>query len=343
MPPTCEAHAATGRARVPIPSPRSPCRRRAARKGPATRGRMRYAPAMLTRLIAWVVFVVLQVAFLPLAVLGVLMVTYRQIVVSRRLGSSATAIEVINGRWTMDWFGMRSDPATVGLLGVLPNSSILGLQLFLFPLWVKHKLSGDYFAYPRLPPANGAETVADLVIVRTLYFDRILGRVLPEVEQFVLLGAGHDTRAYGSARSRRRGLLRGGPSAGPGVEAVQAGRGGNRGVGRHLRAGRLQPGRCVRRARRERLRPGAEDRVPLGGGDPLPGRGRRAEDAAGRPRARGAGQRAGGGRLRRAVRAVGREGGEEDPRLHGRRVRLRAGLREGLGADAAGLPRGARA
>ena len=63
---------------------------------------MRYAPAMFMRLIAWVVFVVLQVAFLPLAVLGTLMVTYRQLVVSRRLGSSATAIEVINGRWTMD-------------------------------------------------------------------------------------------------------------------------------------------------------------------------------------------------------------------------------------------------
>ena len=158
---------------------------------------MGYAPAMFMRLIAWVVFVVLQVAFLPLAVLGTLMVTYRQLVVRRRLGSSATAIEVINGRWTMDWFGMRPDPATVRLLGVLPNSSILGLQLFLFPLWVKRKLSGEYFAYPRLPPANGAETMADLVIARTLYFDRILGRVLPEVEQFVLLGAGHDTRAYG--------------------------------------------------------------------------------------------------------------------------------------------------
>ncbi len=152
---------------------------------------------MFMRLIAWVVFVVLQVAFLPLAVLGTLMVTYRQLVVSRRLGSSATAIEVINGRWTMDWFGMRRDPATVRLLGVLPNSSILGLKLFLFPLWVKHKLSGDYFAYPRLPPPDGAETLADLVITRTFYFDRVLERVLPEVEQFVVLGAGHDTRAFG--------------------------------------------------------------------------------------------------------------------------------------------------
>ena len=158
---------------------------------------MRYAPAMFMRLIAWVVFVVLQVAFLPLALLGTLMVTYRQLVVSRRLGSSATAIEVINGRWTMDWFGMRPDPASVRLLGVLPNSSIPGLKLFLFPLWVKHKLSGDYFAYPRLPPPDGAETIADLVVARTLYFDRILERVLPGVEQFVVLGAGYDTRAFG--------------------------------------------------------------------------------------------------------------------------------------------------
>ena len=152
---------------------------------------------MFMRLIAWVVFVVLQVAFLPLAVLGTLMVTYRQLVVSRRLGTSATAIEVINGRWTMDWFGMRPDPATVRLLEVLPNSSILGLQLVFFPLWVKRKLSGDYFAYPRLPPPDGAETMADLVVARTLYFDRILERLLPGVEQFVLLGAGYDTRAYG--------------------------------------------------------------------------------------------------------------------------------------------------
>ncbi len=152
---------------------------------------------MFMRLIAWVVFVVLQVVFLPLAVLGTLMVSYRQLFVSRRLGSSGTAIEVINGRWTMDWFGMRPDPATARLLRVLPNSSILGLQLVLFPLWVKRKLSGDYFAYPRLPPPDGAETMADLVIARTLYFDRILERVLPGVEQFVLLGAGYDTRAFG--------------------------------------------------------------------------------------------------------------------------------------------------
>ena len=152
---------------------------------------------MFMRLIAWVVFVVLQIVCLPLLVLGTLMVTYRQLVVSRRMGVSQTAIEVINGRWTMDWFGMRPDPASVRLAGVLPNTSLLGLQLVLCPLWVKYKLSGAYFAYPRLPPPGGAETMADLVVARTLYFDRILERILREVEQFVLLGAGYDARAYG--------------------------------------------------------------------------------------------------------------------------------------------------
>ena len=152
---------------------------------------------MLMHLIAFDVFIVLQILFLPLLVLGALMVTYRQMIVSRRLGTSQTAIEVLNGRWTMDWFGMRQDPASAQLARVLPNTSVLGLQLALFPLWVKYKLSGAYFAYPRLPPPDGAESMADMVIARTLYFDRILERVLPRVEQFVLLGAGYDTRAYG--------------------------------------------------------------------------------------------------------------------------------------------------
>ena len=129
------------------------------------------------------------------------MVAYRQMVVSRRLGTSQTAIEVINGRWTMDWFGIRPDPASAQLARVLPNTSLLGLRLCLLPLWLKYKLSGTYFAYPRLPPPGGAETVADLFVARTLYFGRILERVLPEVEQFVLLGAGYDTRAYGPLMS----------------------------------------------------------------------------------------------------------------------------------------------
>jgi methyltransferase (TIGR00027 family) len=153
--------------------------------------------------LSFLVFVVLQIAFLPLAVVGVLLVAYKQMMISKRLGVSQTGIEVLNGRWTMHVFGIREDQAAVQLMGRIPNTSIVGLWLCLFPLWLKYKMSGKYFAYPRIP-AEGTEGIADIVVARTLYFDRIIEDVVDDVEQFVLLGAGYDTRAYG--RLKRPGL-----------------------------------------------------------------------------------------------------------------------------------------
>ncbi|HIF08185.1 MAG TPA: hypothetical protein EYQ64_14980, partial [Gemmatimonadetes bacterium] len=65
--------------------------------------------------LSFVVFVALQIALIPLAVLGVAVVGYKQILVSKRLGVSQTGIEVLNGRWTMHVFGMREDVATARL------------------------------------------------------------------------------------------------------------------------------------------------------------------------------------------------------------------------------------
>lgn len=149
-------------------------------------------------------YIPLQVLFIPMAIVGVVLVAYKQMVVSKRLGVSQTAIEVINGRWTMHVFGMREDEATTRLAATLPNTSLLGVWLVLFPLWVKYKLSGEVFLYPRRVE-QGSETLGELVIARTLYFDRVIERVLGDVGQVVLLGAGYDTRAYGPFR--REGIV----------------------------------------------------------------------------------------------------------------------------------------
>lgn len=151
------------------------------------------------KLLSLVVFIPLQILFVPLALLGVILVAYRQLVVSKQLGVSQTAIEVLNGRWTMHIFGIRDDKPTANLAAVLPNTSLFGLWLCLFPLWLKFKLSGTLSLYPRIPDV-GAENMADLVIVRTLYFDRIIERAIGDIEQFVVMGAGYDMRAYGSFR-----------------------------------------------------------------------------------------------------------------------------------------------
>ncbi len=147
-------------------------------------------------LLSFVVFVVLQITLLPLGVVGIGIVVYKQMVGSKRLGVSGTGIEVLNGRWTMHVFNIRKDMATARLADALPNTSTFGLWLLLIPLWVKYKLSGSYFGYPRVPE-EGAEDLRDIVVARTLYFDRIIQRVVGDMDQFVLLGAGYDTRAYG--------------------------------------------------------------------------------------------------------------------------------------------------
>ena len=147
------------------------------------------------RLISFLVFIPLQIAFIPLAIAGVILVAYRQMIVSKKMGISQTAIEVINGRWTMHVFGLRNDVATANLAAKLPNTSIFGLWLIIFPLWVKYKISGELFLYPRIVD-SGAENLSDLVIARTLDFDRIIESAIGTIDQFVLMGAGYDTRAY---------------------------------------------------------------------------------------------------------------------------------------------------
>jgi len=81
------------------------------------------------RLISFLVYIPLQIAFIPLAIVGVVLVAYRQMIVSKKMGISQTAIEVINGRWTMHVFGLRNDVATADLAAKLPNTSIFGLWL----------------------------------------------------------------------------------------------------------------------------------------------------------------------------------------------------------------------
>ena len=116
--------------------------------------------------------------------------------VSKKLGVSSTAIEIINGRWTMDKFGLRKDPATVKLFNVLPNTSVLGQWLALFPLYLLKLIAGENLIYPTFKEA-GKATLANLVTSRTIFFDNLIGDSLKKSEQFVVMGAGFDTRCYG--------------------------------------------------------------------------------------------------------------------------------------------------
>ncbi len=149
----------------------------------------------MRNILALVAFIILQILFIPLAIIGAILVAYRQLIVSKNLGVSQTAIEIINGRWTMHIFGLRDDYAAAKLNPVLPNNSTFGLWLALTPLYVYYRISGSTKWYPVIAKA-GKEGLANLVINRTGYFDSIIDKAKTNAEQFILMGAGLDTRAY---------------------------------------------------------------------------------------------------------------------------------------------------
>ncbi len=150
--------------------------------------------------IALLVFIIVQIIFIPLAIVGFILVAYKQMFVSRKLGVSSTAIEVINGRWTMDVFGIRKDTASVRLNRVLPNTSVPGLWMALFPSYLRYKISGRNMGYPSISKP-GKEGTSSLVMNRSIYFDKIIDKSKDEVEQFVVMGAGFDTRCYGDLKN----------------------------------------------------------------------------------------------------------------------------------------------
>lgn len=147
-------------------------------------------------LLAWLIYVPLQMAWLPFSVLGALWVAYRQIWISRKLGLSQTAVEVVNGRWTADLFGLRKDTPSRRLAGKLPNNSVLGLRVALFPLLVAKAIAGKPILYPQLPDDDMAG-IASMFISRSVRFDSLIGANAETAAQFVVLGAGFDTRCYG--------------------------------------------------------------------------------------------------------------------------------------------------
>lgn len=121
--------------------------------------------------------------------------SYKQIMVSSRLGLSQTAVEILNGRWSGEWFNLRSDPLSGKLAGGLPNNSIAAMKAILIPFRIAHWVAGKPVIYPTIPDDPDAR-LANLVLNRSRRFDALIERHSGAVQQFVVLGAGWDVRGY---------------------------------------------------------------------------------------------------------------------------------------------------
>jgi len=142
----------------------------------------------------YLIAIPLQILWIPVLIPCFILAWQKQVNVSKKLGVSQTAIEILHGRYTMHVFGLRDDPFSVSLAEALPNAAPKAVILSIYPILLAHKITGRYRLYMRQPPV-GSEHIGDMVPVRTTHIDVLLQKIFPHVDNFVSLGAGMDTRS----------------------------------------------------------------------------------------------------------------------------------------------------
>ena len=159
------------------------------------------AGRILIKLLQVVLYIPIQVAFIPLAIVGLIVAIYKEMVVSKRLGVSFTAIKALQYRWFMHYFDARPDPISVAFTKRLPCESHFGLWATLGALIIAKKLFGLTTAFGRLDEP-GKETLSSTPTRRVIMFDEIMERYVDDMEQIVILGAGFDLIALHFTKGR---------------------------------------------------------------------------------------------------------------------------------------------
>ena len=113
----------------------------------------------------------------------------------RAAGVSATAQGPLSARWLQHWLGTRRDDAAHRLLMVVPGVSPLAVHLVFGPVLLAHRLSG-YIPRTFKYPFEGDVTLGNQAAARQTFYDSVVDRYLADFTQFVILGAGFDTRGF---------------------------------------------------------------------------------------------------------------------------------------------------
>lgn len=140
-------------------------------------------------------YTLITIILSPITVIGYILWVAYALISGRGAGVSGTAQGPLSARYFEHKLGTRQDDPAARLMLALPNTSPFAINLFTFPMLLGHRLTGfvpKAFRYPfEGEIAPQAEAAA-----RMTFFDQTVDRFAPQVAQFVILGAGFDTRAF---------------------------------------------------------------------------------------------------------------------------------------------------
>jgi methyltransferase (TIGR00027 family) len=146
-------------------------------------------------IIAATVFYILNIILFPVTLVGFVIWVGKLLLSGRGSGVSTTAQGPLTARSTMHDFGVREDEAASRLLPILPGVPRLGMRLASWPTMFAHRVTG-YVPKTFRYPFEGEILPQALASARGTFFDEVVDRFLPSIGQFVILGAGFDTRPY---------------------------------------------------------------------------------------------------------------------------------------------------
>ena len=149
----------------------------------------------MQKVLSFLAFLILELLFLPISLLGMARYTLGLSRFCRRTGVSLTAYKVAVNRWLFHQVGLRRDPIAVALLEALPITSRPLMTMLLGPTLLSLRLSGWKPGSLRSPVAKPSQP-GTFVQHRTEFIDTVVREELGGYEQVVLLGAGFDSRPY---------------------------------------------------------------------------------------------------------------------------------------------------
>ena len=145
----------------------------------------------LNELFKIILYILLQIIFIPFAVVGLIVGLYKEMANSKKLGVSFSAGQALQYRWFMHYLDTRPDSISVAFTKNYPCESQFGLWTIMGALIISQRLFGFKTRLSKVAEPEEANLAA-VSGSRVVMFDKIMEKYVDEMEQIVLLGAGFD-------------------------------------------------------------------------------------------------------------------------------------------------------
>ena len=147
------------------------------------------------------VYYLLTLVLFPVSLIGYVLQS-AAVYVRRTSDVSVMAQAPLTARWLQHKLGTRLDEPVNRMMTVLPGVPLLGYRLTFGPMVLAHRVSG-FMRKANRYPFEGEITISTGTRGRQTFFDGVVDRYLADMAQFVILGAGFDTRAFNLRKDTR--------------------------------------------------------------------------------------------------------------------------------------------